>query len=157
MAAKKGKTTKKAGTKGKKAQNSYSFRDEIIILLTLAVAILLILSNFGLGGFLGNAVSAFLFGIFGLPAYIMPVLLFLGTAFVFSNRGNSFAYIKLGAGVGFSFMLCTFLQLLTVPFEKEQTIISFYRYAAKEKRAADCSEGFLQNCCARQLESRELM
>lgn len=41
MAAKKGKTTKKAGTKGKKAQNSYSFRDEIIILLTLAVAILL--------------------------------------------------------------------------------------------------------------------
>ena len=50
MAAKKGKTTKKAGTKGKKAQNSYSFRDEIIILLTLAVAILLILSNFGLGG-----------------------------------------------------------------------------------------------------------
>ena len=31
MAAKKGKTTKKAGTKGKKAQNSYSFRDEIII------------------------------------------------------------------------------------------------------------------------------
>ena len=43
MAAKKGKTTKKAGTKGKKAQNSYSFRDEIIILLTLAVAILLIL------------------------------------------------------------------------------------------------------------------
>ncbi len=34
MAAKKGKTTKKAGTKGKKAQNSYSFRDEIIILLT---------------------------------------------------------------------------------------------------------------------------
>ena len=134
MAAKKGKTTKKAGTKGKKAQNSYSFRDEIIILLTLAVAILLILSNFGLGGFLGNAVSAFLFGIFGLPAYIMPVLLFLGTAFVFSNRGNSFAYIKLGAGVGFSFMLCTFLQLLTVPFEKEQTIISFYRYAAKEKK-----------------------
>ena len=27
-----------------------------------------------------------------------------------------------------------FLQLLTVPFEKEQTIISFYRYAAKEKK-----------------------
>ena len=50
MAAKKGKTTKKAGTKGKKAQNSHSFRDEIIILLTLAAAILLILSNFGLGG-----------------------------------------------------------------------------------------------------------
>lgn len=50
MAAKKGKTTKKAGTKGKKAQNSYSFRDEIIILLTLAVAILLILINFTSSG-----------------------------------------------------------------------------------------------------------
>ena len=87
MAAKKGKTTKKAGTKGKKAQNSYSFRDEIIILLTLAVAILLILSNFGLGGFLGNAVSAFLFGIFGLPAYIMPGFTFFRDCFrIFKQR-----------------------------------------------------------------------
>ena len=31
-------------------------------------------------------------------------------------------------------MLCTFLQLLTVPFEKEQQIFSFYTYAAKEKK-----------------------
>lgn len=134
MAAKKGKTTKKAGTKGKKAQNSHSFHDEVIILLTLAAALLLILSNFGIGGFLGNAVSAFLFGIFGLPAYIMPVLLFLGTAFAFSNKGNSFAYIKLGAGIGFSLMLCTFLQLLTVPFEQNQGILSFYTYAAQKKK-----------------------
>ena len=44
------------------------------------------------------------------------------------------AYIKLGdRELVFPFMLCTFLQLLTVPFE-EQTIISFYRYAAKEKK-----------------------
>ena len=155
MAAKKGKTTKKAGTKGKKAQNSYSFRDEIIILLTLAVAILLILSNFGLGGFLGNAVSAFLFGIFGLPAYIMPVLLFLGTAFVFSNRGNSFAYIKLGAGVGFSSAL--FYSCLLFHLKKSRLLFPFTDMQRRRKRAADCSEGFLQNCCARQLESRELM
>lgn len=87
MAAKKGKTTKKAGTKGKKAQNSYSFRDEIIILLTLAVAILLILSNFGLGGFLGNAVSAFLFGIFGLPGLYHAGFTFFRDCFrIFKQR-----------------------------------------------------------------------
>ena len=134
MAAKKGKTTKKAGAKGKKAQNSHAFHDEVIILLTLAAALLLILSNFGMGGFIGNAVSACLFGIFGLPAYIMPVLLFLGTAFAFSNKGNSFAYIKLGAGIGFFLMLCTFLQLLMVPFEQDQRFLSFYTYAAQHKK-----------------------
>lgn len=134
MAAKKSKTTKKAGTKGKKAQNSHSFHDEVMILLTLAVSLLLLLSNFGLGGFLGNAVSSFLFGIFGLPAYIMPILLFLGTAFAFSNKGNSLAYIKLASGVGFSLMLCTFLQLLTIPFDPKQTFLSFYSYAAQNKK-----------------------
>ena len=138
MAAKKGKTTKKAGTKGKKAQNSHSFRDEIIILLTLAAAILLILSNFGLGGFLGNAVSAFLFGIFGLPAYIMPVLLFLGTAFAFSNRGNSFAYIKLGAGAGFS-LSCSvpFYSCLLFRLRKNSKSFPFTRMRQRRRRAED--------------------
>ena len=51
MAAKKGKTTKRKAQKGKKAQNSHSFHDEVIILLTLAAALLLILSNFGIGEF----------------------------------------------------------------------------------------------------------
>ena len=48
MAAKKGKTTKKAGTKGKKAQNSHSFHDEVIILLIFSASLLLFLSNFGI-------------------------------------------------------------------------------------------------------------
>lgn len=37
------------------------------------------ISNFGIGGAIGNAVSSFFFGVFGLIAYIFPVVLVIGT------------------------------------------------------------------------------
>ena len=40
-----------------------------------------------------------MFGIFGLTAYIVPVLLFLAIAFWFANEGNPSAIRKLIAGI----------------------------------------------------------
>jgi len=40
-----------------------------------AISILLFISNFGIGGAIGNAVSSFFFGVFGLIAYIFPVVI----------------------------------------------------------------------------------
>ena len=90
------KTTAKSATK--KQENSF-VSGEITILVSLAVCILLLISNFGIGGFLGDHVSSVLFGIFGLPAYIMPIVIFIGIAFATSNKSNSVAYIKVIAGV----------------------------------------------------------
>lgn len=135
MAAKTRKTKRKTTAKKKTAApENKRFQDEILLLLTLAVSILLILSHLGLGGFVGGGISSFLFGVFGLPAYIIPILLFLGVAFLFSNKGNSFAYIKAAAAVAFTVMLCTLIQLLSVPYEKGQRIFSYFTYAAKQKR-----------------------
>ena len=61
------KTTKKQTGKKTVQQNTF-LKNEIFILLSLAVCILLLISNFGIGGFLGDIVSSFLFGTFGLPA-----------------------------------------------------------------------------------------
>ena len=41
-------------------------RAEIILLSVLAVSILLMLSNFGMGGVIGQAVCDFFFGLFGV-------------------------------------------------------------------------------------------
>ena len=92
------KTTRKTSAKNKKENTSF-IKDEIMILLSLAVCILLTISHFGVGGYIGDAVSGFLFGVFGFTAYIVPIAAFIGIAFVKSNRGNANAYIKTVCGV----------------------------------------------------------
>ena len=72
---------------------------ELSLLIIFAVTILLFLCNFGIIGPVGNAVSGFLFGIFGLLAYIAPVFLFLVIAFGISNQGNVTAMLKMTAAV----------------------------------------------------------
>ena len=49
-----------------------NFTEEVILWVILAISILLFISNFGIGGAIGNAVSSFFFGVFGLIAYIFP-------------------------------------------------------------------------------------
>lgn len=50
-------------------------RAEIILLSVLAVSILLMLSNFGMGGVIGQAVCDFFFGLFGVTEWAAPVLI----------------------------------------------------------------------------------
>lgn len=66
-----------------------SFTEEVILWVILAISILLFISNFGIGGAIGNAVSSFFFGVFGLIAYIFPVVLVIGTFFAASNKRQS--------------------------------------------------------------------
>lgn len=111
MAAKSKKKSSKKPTKKKKTEQSF-LQDEVIIWLTLAVSLLLMLSNFGLGGWIGDEVSYFFSGIFGLITYIIPFALFGIAAFLVSNKGNVSAYIKVAAGIVFLILACTFLELV---------------------------------------------
>ena len=111
MAAKSKKKSSRKPTKKKKTEQSF-LQDEVIIWLTLAVSLLLILSNFGLGGWIGDEISYFFSGIFGLITYIIPFALFGIAAFLVSNKGNVSAYIKVAAGIVFLILACTFLELV---------------------------------------------
>ena len=110
MAAKsKKKNTKR--TKKKTTEQSF-LRDEITIWVTLAVSILLMISNFGLGGRVGGTVSGFMTDIFGWIAYIFPFILFGLISFVISNKGNASAYLKAAAGIILMILACTLLQMI---------------------------------------------
>ena len=89
-----------------------SFTEEVILWVILAVSILLFISNFGIGGAIGNAVSSFFFGVFGLIAYIFPVVLVIGTFFAASNKGNRIATVKIVAAVFFVLFLCMFIEIV---------------------------------------------
>lgn len=64
------------------------------MLTILAASIILIISNLGMGGVVGAAISKASFGIMGLLAYVFPVLIFVGAAFLVSNSKNPLAYKK---------------------------------------------------------------
>ena len=134
MAARKNTSRKRNKKQTKKKQDSQSFlKDEIIILSALAAGILLLISNFGIGGFVGDAVSSVLFGLFGTIAYIIPILLFIGIAFVISNKGNSIAYIKTAAEAGFTLMVCTLFQLIMNEYTAGTRLFSYYKISSMHK------------------------
>ncbi|RGS42096.1 DNA translocase FtsK [Roseburia hominis] len=112
----KAQTSRKGSTgRNKKtaAQQQEDFTREVILWIIVAVSILLFISNFGIGGTIGNAVSRFFFGVMGLIAYVFPVLLLVGTFFAVSNRGNRVATVKLVAMILFDLFLCMLIELLT--------------------------------------------
>lgn len=113
-----GKSTKrKTNSRGRKstpkkqAEPEISFEKEIALWIVVAVSILLFISNFGIGGTIGNAVSSFFFGLFGMIAYVFPIVLLGGTFFAVSNKGNKIALVKTIAMVLFVAFLCMFIEL----------------------------------------------
>ncbi len=94
-----GRTSNKGRKNNKGNEFSSEIQNEIILIVILAFAILLFLCNFSLVGSFGILIRSIMFGIFGLTAYILPVLIFIAVAFALSNRGNHVASLKLIAGV----------------------------------------------------------
>ncbi len=125
------KTNKKRKQQTKRKQPaSGGFQAEIILLVILAACIILLVSAFGLGGIVGNAISSFLFGTVGLLAYIFPVILFVGTAFFLSNRTNRLAYKKILAGIAFFIFSCGLVQLLTEGYMQSTTLLDYYHLSS---------------------------
>ena len=100
----------KKNVKKKRVESNPLF-DEIIILISLAVAIVLLLSNFNIAGSVGKKLAYVMFGLFGIVEYIMPVLLFLLVMFIVANKKNNVARIKAVAGSITIMLFCTFVQL----------------------------------------------
>lgn len=85
---------------------------EIFIWIVVALSILMILSNFGLGGFIGEAISGFLIKIFGILAYVFPFVLFLSIMFLLANKGSKRARIRVVTAFVMLVLICTLVQLI---------------------------------------------
>lgn len=91
-----------------------AIRNEILLIALFALAIILFLCNFGVVGKIGNIVSDVMFGIFGLMAYIAPIIIFLAIAFGLSNMGNNIATRKLVAGAALFLLISMICELFSV-------------------------------------------
>ena len=107
--------------------------DEIKLIVILAVSILVLLSVFGIGGRVGNKAADIFFGLFGVMAYALPFLLFIGSAFHISNRGSSLARLKLGAAIVLSMMIMALFALSDPSFDGSMALIDGYLDSAASK------------------------
>lgn len=134
-AGKRTTSTKKRTTRNSRQSKGMDsgLKFEIIELILLAVCILLMLSNFGLGGVVGGAVSSFFFGILGIFAYVFPIVVFLGVAFCYANRDNPLIVRKIVGTVIFLWLFCAFMQLLTIGYERGAHISDYYFDSASDR------------------------
>ncbi len=138
-----GKRGTSAGKKKKQVQTGSSMESEILLWIVLAVSVVLLISNFGVGGSVGNAISSFFFGLVGLVCYPLPIFLFLGVAFVIANRRNKRAYRKMAGFLLLFLAICLFLQLVTEGPVYESELMAYYRVSAEYKTGGGLLGGIL--------------
>lgn len=112
MAAKAKKQGSRKQTKKKTNIETGFVGAEIVIWMTLAASILMLISNFGFGGFVGEALAGWMDGVFGWASYVIPFLLFGIVTFLISNEGNPGVYPRTAAVICMLALGCTFLQLV---------------------------------------------
>lgn len=69
-------------------QISAETKKELVIWCTLILSIILLLCVFNLCGPLNNVLGTFIFGLFGILAYVFPFLLFFSIGIYYLNRNN---------------------------------------------------------------------
>lgn len=97
------KSSRTAAAKNTKSVRKASSQDmelwyEVGLIVLFAFMVFLFLCNFGLVGPIGVFFKNIMFGLFGLSAYIMPILSFVGTFFGWVNKGHPAAKRKIIAG-----------------------------------------------------------
>nr|WP_296005352.1 DNA translocase FtsK [uncultured Blautia sp.] len=149
----KNKKPSASGKKGrptqKKEVSGTSIEAEITLWTVLAISIVLLISNFGIGGTVGNAISSFFFGLVGLVCYPLPVFMFLGIAFVISNGRNPKAYRKMAGFLLLFLSACMFMQILTEGAVFEQKILTYYQVSAEYKTGGGLLGGILCRLCVK--------
>ncbi len=116
---------------------------ETVLLLTLALCIFIFISFFGAGGYVGGVFCDICFGLFGAPAYLFPLLLFLAVAFGISNYGNHLAVPKFIGCALLYFCICSFAALFEGEFADAYRIGKLYARCATMKKGGGVIGGTL--------------
>lgn len=155
MATKKSGSTKtKKQNKGKrtytkKAQKQEEMRkalffDEILLILTFIISLLLILSNFDLSGSVGKVINNVTFGLIGFLGYFLPFYLFWAMAFYIANRGNKVVRRKVISSIIIIITLSALIQLITTK-NSIDTISSYYKISSANKSGGGVLGGIIVN------------
>lgn len=117
---------------GKAPSRESGFRVEIILIVACAIALFLILSNFGVCGAVGNAISGFFFGVFGVVQYILPLAAAAGIIFLHAQGYSGWAIRKV-VYVGVLTLMISMISQMIVKLPQDVTVGDLYLSAYRDK------------------------
>ena len=128
-----------SGSRKTVREDSFSSKlmQEILLIVVFALCAFLFLCNFGIMGSVGGIFKNLQFGIFGLPAYLVPILIFVAVVFYIGNEGSFAAVRKLIAGI-FLYLLVAMLCEL---FAGRLTEMEHYSFITLYKGAVEHHNG----------------
>ncbi len=115
-----------------------AIKGEVLLIGIFAAAIFTFLCVIGvIQGAAAGFIQSAMFGIFGLLAYVIPLLVFLAFAFGISNRGNTVAVIKLISGVVLVFLagIVSFMLMGQDDFVQNVTLLSDLYHTSSEQHS----------------------
>lgn len=146
------KTTGRSNTKRKTTtKRSYSMDinenglwDEAILLLLMALAVILLLSNFGAVGTFGKFLSDVMFGLFGLMSFLFPICLLILLVYLYAKRNGVVSIIKIAASVVMFVDLCVLSHLMILD-KQISSGNNPYKYCLDHKMGGGLLGGFIAN------------
>ena len=112
--------------------DSESIGRDIVLLLCLVCGLVLFISNLGLGGTVGTGVSKFLYGLFGIMAFVLPFYCFFLLSFGMANKESPLIRRKMAGFILLFIFLCAFFQLTLSDGSVKDTSVRDYFYNSFE-------------------------
>ena len=119
-------------------------RDEIVFLIALACAIILLLSNFNMAGIVGRSIKWFMFGLFGIAAYIVPVIIAVSIMFMLANK-DIIGVMKIKAAMAYvlSVIAAALWQRVTNVPDIKEPVGTYFTYCSEHKTGGGLFGGIL--------------
>ena len=112
---------RKTSSKASRKNVDIAVKNEVMLIVIFAAAIFTFLCVIGvIRGAAATGISNAMFGMFGLLAYLVPIIIFLGFAFGISNKGNTVAVIKMISSV----ILIFLAGILAYMFTKQENMLT---------------------------------
>jgi len=146
---KKNTTNSKNSSKYKKTAVDYRKESEMFheigLIIFFIAMVLLFLCNFGIIGTAGNVIRDIMFGIFGLAAYIAPIVIFLTVCFWYANSGNPHAIRKLISALFLFLMLSVIFDMIAQNASNmtEYSLKTLYDYGKMNRKGGGIFAGSL--------------
>lgn len=126
------------------SQMNNQLRDEIVFLIALACAIILLLSNFNMAGIVGRSIKWFMFGLFGIAAYIVPVIIAVSIMFMLANK-DIIGVMKIKAAMAYvlSVIAAALWQRVTNVPDIKEPVGTYFTYCSEYKTGGGLFGGIL--------------
>lgn len=123
---------------------NYQLRDEIVLLIALACTIILLLSNFNMAGIVGRSIKWFMFGLFGIAAYIVPVIIAVSIMFMLANK-DIIGVMKIKAAMAYvlSVIAAALWQRVTNVPDIKESVGTYFTYCSEYKTGGGLFGGIL--------------